>query len=62
MNDTQEKEHLTYWRGFHLAMDVVFNTLKNYEFDFSGCTNSDQICNEVKEAIESEVEYLRRGD
>lgn len=56
------KEHLAWWRGFNVMKELVFNTLKNYEFDFSRCTNTNQICNQVKEAITTELKKLNRGD
>lgn len=62
MSDIQEKEHLAWWRGFHFMKELVFQTLKKNDIDFSRCTNTDQICNTVKKEIIKEVRKINKGE
>ena len=47
----REKQHLAFWNGFKLFKEVFFKILDEHEFDFSGCTDTDQVCGKIKEAI-----------
>lgn len=47
-----EDEHIAWWRGFKVAKEAFHEVLDTHEFDFSGCTNSDQVCKLIKKAIE----------
>lgn len=59
-----EKEHAAYWRGFNLAIQVVFQVLETMEeeFDFTCCTSGTQICENVRAHIEEEIEYMKKGE
>jgi hypothetical protein len=55
---TSKKENIAYWEGFNMCQEIVFNTLKNYDIDFSKCTDNNQIC-EIEDALEEQIIIYR---
>ena len=57
-----EKEHLAFWRGFDLAIQIINNNLKLANYDFTGCTNSRQVCSLIQKEIKDEIKQYKSGD
>jgi len=54
-----EKEHLAFWRGFNLLKGIITNNLSEADYDFTGCTNSNQVCDLIQKSINDEIKHLK---
>lgn len=58
----KDKEHRAFWNGFKVAMETVESVLSKDEFDFTGCTNTDQITKLVFKKIKNKIKQCTCED